>query len=157
MADVPRHLRFTSLDDALAEAERLAAAARAGRLKHAGNWSLGQALGHLATWTNFAFDGYPPSIRPPLPIRLILRVMRNRILKKCMMAGVKMRGIPGGTLGVEPLSTDEGLARFRAAVARLSSTAPQIDNPIFGRLTHQQWIELNLRHAELHLGFLIAA
>ncbi len=150
-----RQLRFESIDDATAEAERLAAAEHAGRLGRVGNWSLGQALGHLATWANFAFDGYPSSVRAPLPVRMILRLMRGRILSEGMMGGVKIRGIPEGTLGLEPLEADEGLRRFRAAFERLRSTAPTIDNPAFGRLTHEQWVQLNLRHAELHLGHLV--
>jgi hypothetical protein len=149
-----RPLRFESIDDAIAQAERLAAADREGHLVRAGNWTLGQALGHLSTWTDFAFDGYPESVAAPLPVRLILRLMRNRILTKGMMSGVKIRGIEGGTLGTEALSTDEGLQRFRSAMQRLKSTSPAIVNPVFGRLTHEQWIQLNLRHAELHLSFL---
>src|SRR5687767_4288195 len=68
-----RTLRFENIDDALAEAERLAAAEREGRLDRAGKWPLGLTLGHLATWASFAFDGYPPAIRAPLPVRMILR------------------------------------------------------------------------------------
>lgn len=151
----PRRLRFERIDDALAEAERLAAAEREGRLERAGSWTPGQALGHLATWANFAFDGYPPEVRAPLPVRLILRLMRGRILSKGMMPGVKIGRAPGGTLGLDVLPTDEGLRRFRAAMERLRQTAPSAVNPVFGRLTHDQWVQLNLRHAELHLGYLV--
>ena len=28
------------------------------------------------------------------------------------------------------------------------------DSPIFGKLTHEQWITLNAGHATLHLSFL---
>lgn len=150
-----RKLRFESVDAALAEAEGLVAAERAGTLDRLGNWSLGQALGHLATWANFAFDGYPSAVRAPWPVRLILRLMRGRILNDGMMSGVKIRGIPEGTLGLDPMDADEGLRRLRAAMERLRSTAPTLDNPAFGRLTHEQWIQLNLRHAELHLGNLL--
>ena len=149
-----RRLRFETVDDALAEAGRLVAAEREGRLDRVGNWTLGQALGHLATWADFAFDGYPPEVRAPLPVRLILRLMRGRMLNKGMPAGVKIRNVPGGTVGVEPLDPDEGLRRFRASMNRLRDQAPSIRNPLFGRLTHEQWIKLNRRHAELHLGFL---
>lgn len=148
-----RTLRFNSIDDALAEAERLVGAERDGQLVCAGHWTLGQALGHLATWANFAQDGYPPEVRAPLPARVILRLMRGRMLSKGMMSGVKIGKLPGGTLGVQPLNAEEGLRRFRAAMKRLRSTAPTIPNPVFGRLTHEQWIQLNLRHAELHLSF----
>lgn len=27
-------------------------------------------------------------------------------------------------------------------------------SPIFGKLSHEQWVNLHLKHAELHLGFL---
>jgi len=148
-----RRLRFETIDDAVAEAERLVTAEREGRLGRVGNWTLGQALGHLAVWANFALDGYPPEVRAPLPVRLVLRLMRGRILDKGMMAGVKIGKTPGGTLGLDVLPPGEGLARFRAAMDRLRRSAPAGPNPVFGRLTHEQWIQLNLRHAELHLSF----
>jgi hypothetical protein len=148
-----RRLRFETIDDALAEADRLAAADREGRLDRAGNWTLGQTLGHLATWAAFAFDGYPAAVRAPLPVRLILRLVRGRILNNGMTTGVRVGKAPGGTVGLDVLPVDEGLRRFRAAMERLRAAAPTIENPVFGRLTHDDWIKLNLRHAELHLGF----
>ena len=148
-----RRLRFTSIDDAIAEAERLVAADRSGQLDCVGIWKLGQALGHLATWANFAFDGYPPEVRAPLPVRMILRMMRGTVLKKGMTAGVRIGKLPGGTVGLEEMDAEEGLRRFRAAMERLRKSPPTISNPVFGPLTHEQWIQLNLRHAELHLGF----
>jgi hypothetical protein len=148
-----RKLRFETVDDAIGEAERLVAAEGEGRLARAGNWSLGKTLGHLATWANFAHDGYPPEVRPPLPIRLMIRVMRGRILRDGMMPGMKIGRMPGGTLGLDELSTQEGLDRYGAALRRLATSCPAGVSPVFGRLTHEQWIQLNLRHAELHLGF----
>ena len=149
-------LRFASIDQVIENVEALIEAERGGRLEQRGNWTLGQTLGHLATWASFAFDGYPPQIRPPMPIRLILRLMRGHILTKGMMPGVRLRGVPGGTVGTEPLSTEEGFSRFRAAFGRLRDHPPTLVNPVFGPLTHEQWIALNLRHAELHLSFLQA-
>ena len=151
----PRKLRFATIDDAIAEADRLADAERGGRLQQLGNWTLGQALGHIATWAEFAHDGYPDSVRAPLPVRLVIHVMRNRILTGGLMPGVRLRNIPDGTLGTAVLPTQEGLDRFRAALRALAATPPAIVNPVFGRLSHEQWIQLNLRHAELHLGFLV--
>jgi hypothetical protein len=152
-----RTLRFESIDDVLNEANRLVEAEREGRLTRVGNWPVGQTLGHLATWANFALDGYPDAVIAPLPVRMILRLMRNRILTRGMTPGVKIHGIPGGTLGLDALPADEGLRRLRAALERLRGNAPTIPNPVFGRLTHEQWIQLNLRHAELHLGFHVPA
>ena len=151
--DQRRKLRFNSVDDAIGEAERLVAAERAGQLQCVGNWKLGQALGHLATWANFALDGYPPELHPPLPVRLIARLMKNSVLNKGMMPGMRIGRLPGGTVGLDPMEPEEGLRRLRAALERLRTTPPTIPNPAFGPLTHEQWIALNLRHAELHLSF----
>lgn len=154
MSPARRKLRFDSINAALADAEHLADADRSGRLKKCGTWTLGQALGHLATWANFANDGYPESIaHPPWMVRVIARLLRRRILYGAMMPGMRIGRLPNGTLGLEVLPTDEALSRYRAALERLRTTAPTIDNPVFGPLTHEQWIQLNLRHAELHLSF----
>src|SRR6516165_10280039 len=54
-----RILRFETIDQALAEADRLAEAERAGRLQRLGNWTLGQAFGHVAVWGEYAYTGAP--------------------------------------------------------------------------------------------------
>jgi hypothetical protein len=158
MSDSPatvkrRSLRFNTIDEALLEATRLAAAERDGQLRQAGTWSLGKTLGHLATWANFALDGYPASVHPPLPVRIIAKLMRNSVINKGMPPGMRIGRVPGGTLGLDEMPTDEGLVRFNDALERIRRAAPTQPNPAFGPLTHEQWISLNLRHAELHLGF----
>jgi hypothetical protein len=151
-----RALRFETIDEALAEAARLAAAEGEGRLSRCGNWELGQTLNHLATWCDYAFDGYPAEVgSPPWLVRVIARGMKRRILTKGMMAGMKIGRVKGGTLGVEVVSTEEGMRRMGKAFARLKGTCPAGANPAFGPLTHEEWVALNLRHAELHLGFQI--
>jgi hypothetical protein len=50
---------------------------------------------------------------------------------------------------------EESLPRYRSALERLKKETPTAPNVIFGALTHEEWIALNLRHAELHLGFLL--
>src|SRR5688500_12779807 len=50
-----RSPRFDSIDQAVAEMERLAEAERGGKLRRVGDWTLGQALGALATWEGFWF------------------------------------------------------------------------------------------------------
>jgi hypothetical protein len=149
-----RELRFASIDDAMREIDAIVSAEGAGKLVWLGNWSTGQTLGHLATWIDFAFDGYPKSVSPPFFIRWILKPRKNRYIHDRMPAGVKIPRVRNGTEGTDDCSTDDGLARCRKAFERLRAQSPSIDNPIFGPLTHDEWIQLNLRHAELHLGFL---
>jgi hypothetical protein len=147
-----RILRFNTIDDVLADVERLVEAERRGTLVRLGNWSLGQTLGHLATWVNFSFTGAPT--RPPMWVKLLLRMMKKKFLHGSMRSGVRIPGIEGGTLGTEPMSLDEGLQAYRGALERLRREVPQKPNVIFGPLAHDEWIALNLRHAELHLSFM---
>ena len=149
-----RPLSFTSLDQVQADAERIAASDHAGTLKRSGNWTAGQTFNHLATWINFAFDGYPKPVQPPWYISVFLRLKKRTYIEGKMPSGIHIPRVPGGTLGTEVLPTDEGLARLRAAIARLAAHAPEHPSPVFGSLSHAEWIRLNLRHAELHLSFL---
>lgn len=141
-------LRFHAIDDVLDEANRLAAADRQGRLTQIGNWTLGQALGHVAGWIEFGYNGFP--IGAPWFIRLIVWLQRKKFLYGPMRAGVKIPGTPHGTLATDPIALEEGLSRFQAAFQRLKAEPQKHPSPVLGKLTHEESIALNLRHAELH-------
>src|SRR5687768_8373378 len=113
-----RNLRFNSIDEALTEIDRIVAAEKAGALRNTGNWSAGQVFNHIATWLNFSWDGFPPSVHPPWIVRTILRLMRQRYIHKPTGPGVKIPGLGkvGGTLGFEPMSAEEGARKLKAAL-----------------------------------------
>jgi hypothetical protein len=146
-----RELHFKTLDEMLADAESLASAESAGKLRQIGNWPLGTACGHLATWTNYGFDGLPMKV--PFFIKMMIKPMKNRFIKGPLPAGQKIPKVDGGTFGVEAIPTESGLANLKAATARLKAAPPKDPNPIFGELRRDEWIALALRHAELHLSF----
>jgi hypothetical protein len=148
-----RTLRFESIDQMMAEVDRLAEAERAGRLRRLGNWTLGQTLAHLAAWAEYGYTG--SRLKVPFFIKWILRLRKRRFLYGPMRAGVKIPGVAGGTLATDAVPLDEGLGRFRRVMERLKAEAPTAPSPVFGPLTHEESIAMNLRHAELHLGFLI--
>lgn len=148
-----RKLRFQSIADVRGEVERLVGAERAGRLRRSGNWTLGQNLNHLAAWINYAFDGFPIR-RPPFPIRWLLKGKRKEFTEGAMPRGIRILGVKGGTTATEDVPLDAALPRYLAALERLERNAPTRESPIFGPMTHAEWIGLNLRHAELHLGYL---
>lgn len=151
-----RTLNFSSVDDVLAEVERLVAADRAGALRTAGSWTLGQSFGHLANWIEYGYEGFP--FKVPWIMRIVLRMFLRGILRKKMKPGARIPGASAGTYGVEPMSTDEGARRFRAALDRLKRGEPaRFDSPAFGKMSEADRLLLNLRHAELHLGFFSTA
>jgi hypothetical protein len=140
-----------TIDAMLAEVDALAAAERDGRLVPMGNWTLGQAVNHLAVWAEFAFTGTP--IETPWFVRFAARFMKKRMLNKGLPAGVTIPGVEGGTLGTEAPPIDLAIPRLREAMERLRRESPTIPNKVFGPLTREEWTKLQLRHAELHLGF----
>lgn len=147
-----RKLRFASIDEVITDVDGLVRAESAGNLRQVGNWTLGQTLGHLAAWAGFCYDGYP--INPPRVIGWILRLRRHAFIHGPMRSGVRIPRVKGGTVATEELSTAEGYSRFRTAFERLKSEPAMDRHPFLGRMTQEDWIALNLRHAELHLSFL---
>ena len=150
-----RSLRFNTPADALADAERLAAAHKAGSVTRLGNWSLGQALGHVAAWIDYAYDGYP--FTPPPEMAARARGFLPRVLEGGMTPGFKIASVEGGTAGILDMDSAIALSRLHRAWARLSASPPTAPagHAFFGPMTHEQWIALNLRHSELHQSFFI--
>ncbi len=150
-----RQIVFADLDAVLADIEMLVAAEHAGKLKKLGNWTLGQACGHIATWMDYPYDGYPKDINPPWFIKFLVGFKRKEYLSGKMPAGMKIPKIEGGTKGIEPLTTEEGVGRLRRSIERMKKSVPAIPNPLFGPLTHLEWQAMNRGHAQLHLSFFV--
>lgn len=148
-----RSLRFRSVCELEREADRLSQGDRAGSLRAQGNWTLGQAFGHVGSWIDYFYVGFPMAAAP-LAVRLLGRLMKRRFLNRSFSPGFRFAGAKEGTYGVERLVTDEGLIRLKAALGRLKEgEKPKHPSPVFGMLSVEELTRLSLRHAELHLGF----
>lgn len=153
-----RTLKLADPAALLAEIDRLLDAERAGRVRTLGNWSLAQILDHLAIAIEFSYSGAP--FQPPLPIRLFgrigKRVSYKGIVSLMLRPGFKL---PAKARALEPQpdsNLERAAARLKAQVTRLrNGEASQHPNVLLGRLTLEQLIYLQLRHAELHLGFVV--
>lgn len=149
-----RKLWFENVAQAEVEIDRIVAADQAGTLRAIGNWSPGQILNHIAAWIEYGYEGYPIG-PPPFFIRWLLKRMGRRYLRRGMPAGARIPKIPQGTFGQDDSSVHEAAQRAKRALARLASGERALhDSPAFGPMSHEERIQLNLRHAELHLGFL---
>jgi len=149
-----RELRFANLDEMLAEMERIAAADREGRVTRLGNWDAGTNFGHLATWIDYSFEGFPPKLNPPWIIKFILKFQKSKFIKGPMPRGVKIPGIENGTFATEVVPLEEGVVHLRSSIERLKRERPTQKSVLFGEMTHQEWISGTLRHAELHMSYL---
>ncbi len=145
-----RELHFASVDELLADAERLAASPT---VKQLGNWSLGQALGHLAAAMDTAVDG--AKNRPPWFFRVMGRLFKKQVLKK-MTPGFNLPANAAKEL-IPPssMTTAEGIAKLRVSVARLKATPNRAPSPFLGPLTPEESDRLQCSHAELHLSFFV--
>lgn len=148
-----RELRFETVEEAIRDAERLVGAERAGRLRRLGNWTLGQALGHVAAWASYPYEGYP--ITPPWIVRVLGPLMKKRVLRGPLPRGYRLPGVAGGTYATEAIDAQVALDRYRGALRRLATTPPTAPNPVLGHMTPDEWLRLHLGHAALHQGFFI--
>ena len=144
-----RQLKFQSYDELLADLDRLGS----GPVRQLGNWSVGQNCQHLATVYNNSIDGF--TLKFPVPLRIMAKLFRRRLLTMSMPAGFKLPAKTGQSLMPPATSNEEGLAALRAAIARLQSDPRRAPHPLFGELKHAEWDRVHLNHAGLHLSFLV--
>lgn len=145
-----RSLRFEKLDDIEADVEALVLATE---IRTLGNWSLGQILWHLAKVMNDSIDG--TTIQWTAPPPAIPEPIKRRVLSGSLRAGFKLPLEAAKELEPPETSITEGVRVFRAAVSRQRTETVRQPNPFFGPLTLDEWNLLQLRHAELHLSFVV--
>jgi hypothetical protein len=146
-----RKLDYASLDEVLADADRLGS----GPVRTLGNWSAGQIFRHLAIAYNGSIDGF--TLTFPWYLRLMARLFKNKLMNGPMPAGYNQSSDNAKSVVPGPTTTAEGLADLRAAVARLKREPHRAKHPMFGELDKEQWDKLHLKHANLHMSFLVPA
>jgi hypothetical protein len=146
-----RKLHFESFDDLSSDIDRVAASP----VLCLGNWSLGQICRHLALVMNQSIDGF--EFRAPFPIGLIAPLLKNRFLNKGFPAGAKFPTKAKKYLEPDPTDDAAGVSELRAAIARQQRETNRATSPFFGRMTLEEWTKLHMRHAELHLSFVVPA
>jgi hypothetical protein len=147
--DGRRQLDFASFEELLADADRLSS----GPVKVLGNWSAGQIFRHLAIAYNGSIDGFTMTF--PWYLRLMAKVFRKKLLAGPMPAGFQLPSEGARAMAPPPTSTEEGMADLRAAVARLQQEPHRANHPMFGELSREQWDNIHLKHANLHMSFLV--
>jgi Protein of unknown function (DUF1569) len=141
-----REVRYESMDELLADAKRISEI----KIHTLGNWSPGQIYEHIAQSLNASIDGFDFSM--PAPVRWMMSLlMKKKFLTKKLPAGFKSTDnfIP------EETSTEQGLASLQAAIARQKQEPKRVPHPGFGNLSKEEWEKFHLRHAEMHMSFLV--
>jgi len=146
-----RTLHFDSIDQIQADIESLA---RAKSIHTLGNWSPGQIFKHIAATMNIAVEGAPP-VMPGFMIALLSWFFKRKFLTTPMKAGFKLPKKAANLLPPNPTETQDGLRALRDTIARFKDAPEYHPSPFLGKLTKEEWVQLQCRHAELHLSFLV--
>jgi hypothetical protein len=144
-----RELHYRDVDEVLADAERL----HAGGYERLGNWSLGRMAKHLEGAMNLGLDG--AKFRPPLVVRVVARTFFKKKALRKMAPGFRLSPGIARHLVPDETSDAEGLDALREATRRWKTETQRYPQPFFGPLTPDEWNQLVLRHAEMHMSFLV--
>lgn len=150
-----RPLQFSTLADIRQDVDQLMQAS--GSQPHTtGQLTPAQNIWHVAYFIDHAATGFP--FKVPLIMRLVIRPMRSRYLRKTFNPGINPpSAISSQTVPSPETTMDEALAYLHRSIDAASPDgAMNQPSPLFGKMSHDQWVQLNCRHAEMHLSFLHA-
>ena len=148
-----RTLDFRTLDDAVAEIERLA---RDG-YRRTGKWGLTEICEHLTRTMRLGMDG----TGQPLPwiVRKTVGpwLLRRTIARRRMLAGLPAPPVVQPSPTETPERDDpETIARCVATLREAAAfEGPLVRFPLADGVSVTQWRELATVHAAHHLGFLV--
>lgn len=144
-----RELSFSSLDEAVADAERLAG----GDVRTTGNHTFGQIVEHLARTHDMA-TGKTTGPKPAFFMRLIMPFVKGKILNSPAKPGFKLPSHmetffwPNGDVDIE-----QAIRHLKQSVENYNANGPLAVHPIFGKATAEQVLRLNCNHCAMHLSF----
>jgi hypothetical protein len=109
---------------------------------------------HLAHAMKMGLDG--PEAKPIFLARIVGRMLKNRMIHGGQFKpGFKLPKKMAAKL-VPPTTDDNaGLDTLRNMVRRWKSEPQRHPHPFFGPLTDEEWDLSTLRHAEMHMSFLV--
>jgi hypothetical protein len=114
-----RTLHFETIEELLAEIDRVVEADKAGQIRSLGAWTPGQILGHVAAWIEYGYVGFPMK-RVPWLFRLTAAAPVEQVLKQGMPVGVqRIPGLPRAPTALDEMGTEEAAERLRLALGRL--------------------------------------
>ncbi len=121
-----------------------------------GNWTAAQNIGHIAAVIDASIDGF--TFSAPVPIRIFATLMRNRFLSKGFKPGIKMpSNAPAAFKPGPETQLDDAVKHLIESIQRAKDKKMASVSPIFGALSHDQWVDMHCRHAEMHFSHIQTA
>lgn len=145
-----RKLKFTTLDDILVEAKRIAAQPNT---TSRGTWTLAQNIWHVGRLIKAGVEGYPAKV--PVVLKWIGPLFKKRATTQGFKPGFKLpRQAAGHFVAPSETTMEQAMEMIGSAVQGASDKGFLPKNPILGPMTQQQWVNLHCRHAEMHFGLI---
>jgi hypothetical protein len=151
-----RDVRFSSLADVKSDVLNL----QANGYTQTGSWDLSQIANHLSDWISFPMDGFP---KMPFPIKILIGIMRvtqgKSLYKKFVLNQRMSNGQPTMPQTVHsPADPGKSVERLVSMLDRLAAyRGPIHPSPLFGELSYDEMVALQLAHSAHHLSFLSEA
>lgn len=146
-----RQISYRGYELLLDEAEGIAAS----DYTTVGNWSYAQILDHLAKAYDASIDGV--GVLLPWPVRVVGGfLLKGRLLNKTLPQGFKFPNGQTSRFAPDPdIDVETAMERFRSACHRCQTEKRRSLHPLLGRIDTAEWDRFNLRHAELHMSFVL--
>lgn len=145
-----RTVRYSTLDEFRQDLDSLLEAG----CETVGNWTLAQICDHLGDTFHGSIDGIP--FRASWFARtFVAPFLKNSALIKPMRPGLKLPTSAQKFLPDPDVSLDAALEKLRSGLERLETETPVADHPFFGSMASEEWMQLHLRHCELHMSFVV--
>lgn len=145
-----REVAFQSLDEVVAEAERLAA----GEVRVVGNHTFAEILNHLAISQNAATGRVTPP-PPPFFMKLMRPLIKPMVFNsKPLKPGIKLPASGESFFWPDKqIETAAALANLKESTDYYNANGPLPKHPFFGTVSRSESDSFNCRHAALHLSF----
>ncbi|MEO0514718.1 MAG: DUF1569 domain-containing protein [Planctomycetota bacterium] len=144
-----RELHFETLDEVLVDAEAVTDQATA-----TGNWTPPQIIDHVAFGVHMLNHG--ADFKVPLPMKMFGRVLKVfGAHTKPMKPGINPPAKVAAVFAPSPdITLEAAKQKLRDEVTYANQHGMHHPSPLFGKLTPEECIQMNCRHAEMHFGFI---
>jgi hypothetical protein len=81
--------------------------------------------------------------------------LKRRFLTRTMAPGFQLPRDRESGFFPAAASPEEAFQQLRSAIGRTHKERMTASHPVLGKLTHEEWTQLHLRHSELHLSYAV--
>jgi hypothetical protein len=144
-----RNLRFSNLDEALAEIEKIQ---KASSVSSNGVWNPSQVFAHLAQSIDYSISGYPEN-KPAFFRKTIGRIVLRKFLGAGQMSHGLADAIPGAPALDPGLSLTDAAARLKSSIAAFRAHQAELAiHFVYDAVTKAEYEQVHAMHIANHLS-----